>query len=195
VAGLCVLGLVVREAINEPAWIAHLTTYLYTSMWREGAPVPNRLAFMAIPFALGLMLWAARRMRLAIGAMVFSGLLTTTYVIDDYLPAASESWSQRTAFRHYYENRKPQDKLLSWWFYYRGETYFSKSRIWVQMKPDRKKLEEVIEKNAGQDVDFWIITTGGHAKRMKSQLPIALRGGIVLEYENFHYALLRLPIP
>jgi 4-amino-4-deoxy-L-arabinose transferase-like glycosyltransferase len=195
VAGLCILALVVREAINEPAWIAHLTTYLYTSMWREGAPVPTRLMIIAAPFAVGLILWAARRMKFAIGAMAFSALLTTTYVIDDYLPAASESWSQRTAFRHYYEHRGPDDKLLSWWFYYRGETYFSKSRIWVLVKPDRAKLKEFIEEHRGKGINFWIITTAGHAKRMKAQVPVSLRDGVTIEYENFHYAIIKVPVP
>lgn len=193
-AGLTILALVVREAIHEPAWLAHLSTYLYTSMWREGAPVPNRLAFMAIPFALGMGFWAARWMRLAIGAMVFSGLLVTTYVIDDYLPAASESWSQRTAFRTYFENRGPKDKILGWWFYYRGETYFTKSRIWVLMQPDRAKLKEMIEEHAGKGIDFWFITTISHSKRLRSQLPISMRDSLTLEYENYHYALMRAPV-
>jgi 4-amino-4-deoxy-L-arabinose transferase-like glycosyltransferase len=194
-AGLCVLGLVLREAVHEPAWLAHLTTYLYTGMWRDGAPVPTRMIFMAIPFALGLVLWAARRMRLAIGAMVFSGFLLTIYVIDDYLPAASESWSQRSAFRQYFDNRKPDDRILGWWFYYRGETYFTKSRIWVLTKPDRDKLNEFIDEHRGKGEDFWFITTVAHAKRLRAQLPVELRDQLTLEYENFHYALMRVPIP
>jgi 4-amino-4-deoxy-L-arabinose transferase-like glycosyltransferase len=195
VAGLCILGLVVREAVLEPAWIAHLTTYLYTGMWREGAPVPNRLVWISLPFALALFALAARRTRLAIGAMVFSALLTTVYVVDDYLPAASESWSQRTAFRHYFDNRGPKDPILGWWFKYRGETYFAKARVWMLKNPDRKKLADFIDKNRGTDLDYWFITTVGHGKRLRTFLPVDLRDELVLEYENFHYVLMRLPIP
>lgn len=194
-AGLVVLALVVREAIHEPAWIAHLTTYLYTSMWREGAPIPRRLGLLAIPFALGLALWAIGRMKSAIAGMVLSAALVTTYVLDDYLPAASESWSQRSAFRHYFAHRGAEDKLLSWWFYYRGETYFSKGRIWVLMKPDRDALLQYVEENEGTGVDFWIISTNAHAKRLQNQLPPSLQDRVTLEYENYHYALLRLDLP
>lgn len=194
-SGLIVLGLVLREALHEPAWIAHLTTYLYTAMWREGAPVPTRLIWMSIPFGLGLLIWAARRTTPAVGAMVFSALLTTVYVIDDYLPAASESWSQRTAFRHYFDNRGPDDPILGWWFKYRGETYFAKGRIWVLTKPDRAKLSEFIDDNRGKSLNLWFITTVGHAKRLRVQLPRDLQDSLSLEYENFHYALMRLPVP
>ncbi|HLT39403.1 MAG TPA: hypothetical protein VK034_24135, partial [Enhygromyxa sp.] len=36
-AGCAILYMVVRATLHEPAWIAHLTTYLYTGMWRQGA--------------------------------------------------------------------------------------------------------------------------------------------------------------
>jgi hypothetical protein len=61
--------------------------------------------------------------------------------------------------------------------------------------PDRKKLADFIDKNRGTDLDYWFITTVGHGKRLRTFLPVDLRDELVLEYENFHYVLMRLPIP
>lgn len=194
-SGCTILYLVVEAAKAEPAWIAHLTTYLYTGMWRQGAPSVDELAWCVMPFGLGLVLWLGRLRRASVAAFALSSLLTLTYVIDGYLPAASENWSQRTAMRHYFDHAEPNDKLLSWWFYYRGETYFSKRRIWVSMEPEREQLAALIDEHRGKGVTFWIMTTAKHAERAPSHLPRDLRDEVEVVYQNFHYALLRLPIP
>ena len=187
--------MVVRESLHEPAWIAHLTTYLYTGMWRQGAAPVDRMIWCVIPFGLGLLLWVARRGKPAVAAMVLSGLLTTAWVIDDYLPATSENWSQRTAFRHIYDNAKKGDRILSWWFYYRGETYFSKRRIWVAMEPDREALRGFVDDHRGKGVTFWVMTTARHADRAPSHFPADLRDHMEIVYQNFHYALVKVEIP
>ncbi|WP_106392347.1 hypothetical protein [Enhygromyxa salina] len=193
--GCAVLYMVVRATLDEPAWIAHLTTYLYTGMWRQGAAPVDRLVWCVVPFGFGLLLWVARKGRLAVAGMVLSGLLTTTWVIDDYLPATSENWSQRSAFRYAYDHAGKNDRLLSWWFYYRGETYFAKRRIWVSMEPDRVKLREYIDKFRGKGTTFWVMTTARHAERARSHFPPDLRDEIDIVYQNFHYALIKVEIP
>ena len=153
-----IAGLVLRASLEEPAWIAHLTTYLYTGMWRDGAPVPTRLLWCASPLFIGLIAFAVGRRSLTAKATLLSAYLTTFYVIDDYLPATSESWSQRSAFKTYFERRGPTDRILSWWFYYRGETFFSKSRIWVSMNPKREKLNAFIEKHRDDTGAMWFLS-------------------------------------
>lgn len=193
--GCAILYMVVRASLDEPAWIAHLTTYLYTGMWRQGAAPVTRMAWCVAPFGLALLFWVARRNKLAVAGMVFSALLTITWVIDDYLPATSENWSQRTAMRYIYNHGKRGDKILSWWFYYRGETYFTKRRIWVSVEPNRKQLHEFIDKYRGKGSTFWVMTTVRHAERAPAHFPRDVRDDIEVVYENFHYALLKVPIP
>jgi 4-amino-4-deoxy-L-arabinose transferase-like glycosyltransferase len=195
ILGLSTLALVVREALHEPAWLAHLTTYLYTGMWKKGAPPVDRLAWVCAPFGLGLILLTIRRKRAAVAAMALSAVLTTTYVLADYLPATSEAWSQRSAMRTYFERRGPNDRLVSWWFYYRGETYFSKADIWVMKNPDRKKVAELIKEHEGKGATLWFVTTAAHGKRLKSHLPHKHRADLEVAYESFHYMLLALPVP
>lgn len=193
--GVAILMAVVRDTMNAPAWIAHLTTYLYTGFWTHGSPEVDRLMYTVAPFALGLVLWALARHRQAVVALVLSGLLTTAWVIDDYIPAASESWSQRTALRTYFDQRGPNDRLVSWWFYYRGETFFSKGDVWVMKDPNRQVLAEYIAEREGQNTALWFITIESHAPRLRSQLPVKYRDSIEEMYRNFHYVLMRVHVP
>lgn len=193
--GAALLALVLRDALAEPAWLAHLTTYLYEHMWRNGAPPTTALVGCAVPFALGLALWAARRRRAGLVAMVLAAVLTLHYTLNSYLPAASEHWSQRSAIRYYYDHRGPDDPLASWWFYYRGETFFTKAAVWVQKEAEREPLVELVEAHRGQGRTLWLITTAGHMTRARAFLPADLRGGAEVAYENAHYALMRAPIP
>jgi hypothetical protein len=186
---------IVRDAMASPAWIAHLTTYLYTGFWTRGAPDVDRLMITVAPFGLGLVLWVIARRRAALVAFVLSALMTTAYVIDDYIPAASENWSQRTALRTYFEERGPDDRLASWWFYYRGETFFTKADIWVMRDPNRQKLAEYVAEREGKDAHLWFITIDAHASRLASNLPPKYRNGIEEVYRNFHYVLVRVHIP
>jgi len=193
--GVGVLGLVLRDVVVEPAWIAHLTTYLYDRMWREGAPPTERLIVMTVPFALALLLWAARRGRAAAAGMVFSALLTLGWVMNSYLPAVSENWSQRSLIRTYYDQRGPEDPLMSWWFYYRGETFFTKANVWVLKDIDKDKLYAAIDEQRGHGRTIWMMTTAGHAKRVKSSIPSDLRAGVETVQESSHYALVKFPVP
>jgi 4-amino-4-deoxy-L-arabinose transferase-like glycosyltransferase len=194
--GLCALAVVLRDAIYAPAWLAQLTTYLYTGMWTQGAPAVTPLVLTCLPFAAGLLAWPRPAWRPnAACAMVVGALLTRGWVIADYLPAASESWSQRSALRIYFEQRGPEDRLVSWWFYYRGETFFSKADIWVMKDPDKKALAELVEESRGRGVTLWFVTTVQHTNRLGSHLPPDLRQAVEPVYENFHYSLQRVPIP
>ena len=196
--GVALLVAVVRDALYTPSWIAHLTTYLYTGMWTKGGPDPERLVITCVPFAAGLLVWglaATRRARrFAAGAWLLSGLLTTAYVIGDYMPAASENWSQRSALRIYYDERGPNDRIVSWWFYYRGETFFTKADIWVMKNADRGKLGDLFAEMEGTGAALWFITIEPHAKRLRSHVPSEYRDAIEVKYESFHYVLMRVPL-
>ena len=193
--GLAILGFVVRDVLHSPAWIAHLTTYLYTGMWLEGAPEAWWLAGTAAVFALGLLAWPFARRDLSVAAFVLSGLLTTAWIIGDYVPAASESWSQRRALQIWFDERGPEDRLVSWWFYYRGETFFTKGDVWVMKDPDRKALGDLVEEMRGRGGALWFVTTVQHSNRVGAQLPPDVRGNLEEVWTSFHYALLRAPVP
>ena len=197
--GLAILYGVVRDLEAEPAWLAHLTTYLYTGMWTKGGPDTKLLLYTSIPFALGLVVWLLWRRSVAVALFLLSAGATTTWVINDYIPAASENWSQRTMMRIYFAERGPKDRMVSWWFYYRGETFLTKRNIYVMKDANPKKLSEFVrefsEKHAGEGASIWFCTIAPHAKRLRGQLPLEYRGDLEVVHESFHYALMRVPIP
>ncbi len=193
--GLAILIAVARDLFNTTAWLAHLTTYLYTGMWRSGGPEVSVLPWLLLPFALGLGAWMLARHREAMVAFVLSAFLTAGWVVVDYLPAASENWSQRSAMRVYFEQRGPDDRLVSWWFYYRGETWFSKRDVWVTKEVDRKALGELFTEYEGRGATLWFMTIEPHARRLRAQVPRQYQAGIEVMYESFHYVLLRVPVP
>jgi 4-amino-4-deoxy-L-arabinose transferase-like glycosyltransferase len=190
-----ILASAIRDAINAPAWIAHLTTYLYTGMWTKGAPETTRLIVTCAPFAVGLVLWALAKQRWAVGAWIVSALLTTGYIIADYVPAASESWSQRSAMRMYFDERGPNDRLISWWFYYRGETFFTKGDVYVMRDRSRKEVAELFQEYEGRhDVSLWFITIESHAKRLATDVPVEYRDSVHEVYRSFHYVMLKVDL-
>jgi 4-amino-4-deoxy-L-arabinose transferase-like glycosyltransferase len=197
--GLAALVAIVRDAMHTPAWLAHLTTYLYTGMWTKGGPANDALIWTLTPFALGLLLLALHRMRLSIGALVLGGVLTTGWILGAYIPGASENWSQRTMMRTYFAERGPDDRIVSWWFYYRGETFLTKADIWVMKDVDRQALVDFVDayaaEHAGQGASLWFATIQPHARRLAPQLPRMHRDALQIVHESEHYALLRLPIP
>jgi len=193
--GVAALVAVARDAFHTTAWLAHLTTYLYTGMWRAGGPAVDVLPWLLLPFALGLGAFVVARARAAMVGFVLSALLTTGWAVVDYLPAASENWSQRSALRHYFAERGPDDRLVSWWFYYRGETWFSKSNVWVMKDVDRQALNDLFVEYEGRGATLWFITIEPHARRLRAQVPRQYQSSVEVVYESFHYVLLKVPVP
>jgi len=189
---LPILIAVVRDAILSPAWLAHLTTYLYTGMWTRGAPTPWPLALTCLPFIAGLILVSFGRIREATVTWVLSAVLTTGYVLADYVPKASEAWSQRSALRQYFDERGPNDRLVSWWFYYRGETFFTKGDVWVMQNPNRTALAKLFDEQSGTASAIWFITIESHTKRLAPQLPTEYRDRVEERYRSEHYVLMRV---
>jgi 4-amino-4-deoxy-L-arabinose transferase-like glycosyltransferase len=209
-AGLVALALALgwfalRDVLWIPAGFVHLTTYLYTGVWLDGAPPTTRMALACVPFAVGLLawLWAARpglahaagSRAAAVLAMVLSAQLATAWLLIDYVPAASHAWSQRRMFEIYFAERGPQDRMVSWWFYYRGETWFTKGDVWVLKTPERAALLNLVRSREGTGAGLWFVTTAGHANRLESQLPPEHRAQLRRVHASEHYALLHLAMP
>ena len=65
----------------------------------------------------------------------------------------------------------------------------------MQKEADREALVELVDELRGGGRTLWILTTGGHVSRAKNSLPVDVRRGAEVAYENAHYGLLRAPIP
>ncbi|MEX1368008.1 MAG: hypothetical protein AB1Z98_33065, partial [Nannocystaceae bacterium] len=97
--------------------------------------------------------------------------------------------------RVYFDQRGPDDRLVSWWFYYRGETWFSKGDVWVMKDVNRKLLGDLFNEYEGRGANLWFLTIEPHARRLQGQVPRHLRDEIEVMYESFHYVLMRVHVP
>lgn len=189
-----VSALVCSVLLDEPARLVHLSTYLYTGPWLEGAPQALGFVMSCLVFAFGVMAWLAGRLRMLVGSTLASGLLCTWFLLVDFIPAASENWSQRSMFERYYAQRGARDVLASWWFFHRGETFYSKADVWMMVKHDKAELRGFIEERQKIGGAIWFVTTASNIDRLGRQLPEELRGRHSVEYQNFHHALIRVPL-
>jgi hypothetical protein len=60
---------------------------------------------------------------------------------------------------------------------------------------DREKLIEFVDTQRGQGRSLWVLTTTGHAKRLRGTLPSDLRAAASPAYEGVHYTLTKVPVP
>lgn len=182
---------------KEPAKMVHLTTYMSIGMWREGAgdirPYLVVLALAALArlaYLLGPRSWSAWTRRAFLGL----GMASAWVTMLQYVPQSSRSWSQAQVIRQYYAQRGPQDELASWWFYHRGESFYTKRRIWVLAQPDpaalRKKIREMQDKGG----DLWFVTTPPHESRLREHLPATLEPRLEQVDLRAQQVLLRLPL-
>ena len=188
------LYLVTRLVVDKPASFAHLTTYLYTGMWEEGAAPTDALWWLLVPFCVGVLLWLGGRSREAAMAMLLSSIMITGWFFASYIPETSKEWSQRDMFRVLHAQRHPEDPIVGWWFYYRGETFFSKRRIWVLVEPERDKTKELVDEYRGKGRTLWITTTTEHAEKAARYFPKDVQDDLETVYTSQHYTLLKLPI-
>jgi 4-amino-4-deoxy-L-arabinose transferase-like glycosyltransferase len=192
VLGLSASYLVVAWVVREPASFAHLTTYLYTGMWKEGAPPTDALWWLLAPFAVGIFVWMVGKTREAAAAMLLSAVMTTGWFFAVYIPGASAEWSQRDMFRVLFANKAEQDPVVGWWFYYRGETFFTKRRIWVLSEPKRDATRTLVDEHRGSGKTLWIVTTSEHAERAPKYFPRDVKEKLETVYSSTHYTLLKL---
>lgn len=191
--GVIVVG-VVRDACLSPAWLVHLTTYLYTEMWAIGAPVPWGLLATGGVMMFGVVALAIGRSRGGIVTWIVSGALTSAYLLGSYVPAVSGVWSQHDAVATYFRERQQGERLVSWWFYYRGETFYTKQDVWVMRDPNRAQLAALVDETRGRADALWFITIESHADQLARQLPTTERHQIDVRYRNGHYVLMRVGI-
>jgi hypothetical protein len=84
----------------------------------------------------------------------------TYYLLDVFMPDIAPYWSQKGTLAEYYRQRKsPDEKLLAYMMYWRGETFYSENEIY----DDPRKEERTVFDQDGADEQMkeWIKTHHG----------------------------------
>ncbi len=113
------------------------------------APHIGRWAWLA-PTLL-MLAWLARTGRLFVGAWppargILVGLVGavavawTGFILDKILVELSPHWAQKHVIASYYAHRKgPEEPLIAWQLYWRGENLYTRNEIYDHRKPQNEK--------------------------------------------------------
>ncbi len=93
----------------------------------SGALVAFTVAFGALSVAL---VWARAR-RFALVGLSGAAVLFTYFLLDGYMRAVAPFWSQKDLIATYYRTRRsPEERLIAYQMYWRGETFYTKNEIY-----------------------------------------------------------------
>jgi 4-amino-4-deoxy-L-arabinose transferase-like glycosyltransferase len=139
VVGLPLLGLVLYDLVSAQNAAQHfiwLFSYDYINT-PKGRPWPPKLHFepaligFAVVFALATLALTWRRLRRgATIALSVAAIAFTFFLLDGYMRLVSPYWSQKGLIATYYKTRRsPDEKLLVWQMYWRGENFYTQNEI------------------------------------------------------------------
>jgi hypothetical protein len=170
--GIPTVILVVWDLINRPQaaqlWL-WLFTYDYINSpkgraWPnpDGHPlsfIPGHACFMVAAAVVLLVFAWPRLRRQAVIAFGVVSVLFTFYLLDHYMPTITPDWSLKDVIGSYYKHRSgPDEPLVAWQMYWRGETFYSKNRLYESKPgaflPEEQRTVFLDEKNA-ENLQAW----------------------------------------
>jgi hypothetical protein len=201
---LAVVTVDLVDAKNASQRFLWLFSYDYIHSPR-GRPWPDKLDYsttlivFACLFAIGAVLFVVPRLR-RWAAVTLGGaaVVFTFFLLDGYMRDIAPYWSQKGPIATYYKTRgSPEERLIAYQMYWRGETFYTKNEIYEGPNEDRTvfdmdgaddKLKEWINRHRGRR-HFFIYERGQH-EHIKSLLPPESRDSFrVLDSTNNKFSL------
>jgi 4-amino-4-deoxy-L-arabinose transferase-like glycosyltransferase len=169
VVGLPLLLLVSGDLVvskNAAQRFLWLFSYDYVQS-PNGRPWPDALDFSGIllafsaAFALGTVaLFLPRARRLGLWALPVAAIAFTYFVLDDFMPRVAPYWSQKGPIAAYYEHRRsPDERLVAYMLYWRGETFYTSNEIYEGPTEERTVFDQ---EGADDRLKDWIAHHRGH---------------------------------
>jgi 4-amino-4-deoxy-L-arabinose transferase-like glycosyltransferase len=171
--GIPVLALVTFDLTAEQKSAQHfiwLFSYDYVNA-PGGRPWPSELSYIvpvivfAVLFGAGVVALGWRKLQKV--ATVYVGVVAvafTYFLLDVYMKQTSDRWSQKELIAAYYKNRRsPDEHLLAWQMYWRGETFYTANEIYEGPAAERtvflgdrnaEMLKEYVAKHRGKRAYF-----------------------------------------
>jgi 4-amino-4-deoxy-L-arabinose transferase-like glycosyltransferase len=175
IIGAPLLGLVIVDLAFAPKDAQHfiwLFSYDYINT-PQGRPWPPALDFRAalITFAAlsvvatAAMAWRRVQRAAAIGLCLVA-VAFTYFLLDVYMMKVTPYWTQKGLIATYYKMRRsPEERLLVWQMYWRGENFYTQNEIWEGPQAERtiflgdrnaENLKAWMEHHRGQRAFFLI---------------------------------------
>jgi 4-amino-4-deoxy-L-arabinose transferase-like glycosyltransferase len=138
--GLPLLGLVMVDLVSTQNAAQHfiwLFSYDYINTpkgrpWPTGLHYQGALIGFAIAFGIAtLTLICKRFQRRGAWALCLVSVAFTFFLLDGYMRQVTPYWSQKGLIATYYRTRRsPDEKLLVWQMYWRGENFYTQNEIY-----------------------------------------------------------------
>jgi len=100
--------------------------------WPPGLDFRPALIVFSVAFAVATALLCWRRLQ-RIGTIALAGVAVAfcLYLLDGYMRDVAPYWSQKHLLATYYQQRRsPDEKLLVWQMYWRGENFYTANEIY-----------------------------------------------------------------
>jgi 4-amino-4-deoxy-L-arabinose transferase-like glycosyltransferase len=167
--GVPLLALVMLDLVGAPKNAQHfiwLFSYDYVNS-PQGRPWPPDLDFavplvtFAVLFGLCTLALAWRRVqRAAAVALCVAAVAFTYFLLDGYMMKVTPYWTQKGLIANYYKlRRSPEERLLVWQMYWRGENFYTQNEIFEGPNPERTVF--LGDKNA-ENLKAWMAKHRGH---------------------------------
>jgi 4-amino-4-deoxy-L-arabinose transferase-like glycosyltransferase len=171
----------------------------------RGRPWPDTLdfsgwliAFVAL-FALATVALTWRRARRwAVLGLGSAAVVFTFFLLDVYMRQVAPFWSQKLPIATYYQHRRsPEERLIAYQMYWRGETFYTKNEIYEGPSEERtvfdqegadEKLKDWLGRHRGHRQFF--IFERGQQSRLQNLLPPEVRASFqVLDSHNNKFSV------
>jgi 4-amino-4-deoxy-L-arabinose transferase-like glycosyltransferase len=125
--------------------------------WPDVLDFRTPLAVFAAALALaGLALSWRRARRWAVGAFAVVAVLFTFFLLDDFMVKVAPYWSQKEAIAAYYRlRRSPDERLVAYRLFWRGETFYTKNAIY-EGDADERTMFDSDDDSADKALRTWL---------------------------------------
>ncbi len=166
--GVPLLGLVTHDLVSAQNGAQHfvwLFSYDYINA-PKGRPwptelnyVPALITFAALFAASAFALALPRVRRWAPAALALVSVVFTWFLLDVYMRQVSLVWSQKHLIATYYKTRRsPDERLVAWQLYWRGENFYTENEIY--QGPSMNRTVFLGDRNA-EMLKEWVARNGG----------------------------------
>jgi 4-amino-4-deoxy-L-arabinose transferase-like glycosyltransferase len=170
--------------------------------WPESLDFSSSLKAFAVSFGIGTLclLGSARWRRWAATGMCAVAVVTTFFLLDHFMTSVAPFWSQKDVIAAYYQTRRsPDERLIAYQMYWRGETFYTKNAIYEGPMEERTvfdaegaddRLRAYLARHRGRRVFF--LSEKGQKAHIESLMPPETRASLhVIHDSNNKFALLQ----
>jgi hypothetical protein len=130
-----------KDAAERFLWLFSYD-YVYSAagrVWPDALDFRPLLYALAAAMALTTVALAWPRLRRpAVIGVIATGVLTTYFLLDRFMPGVAPYWSQKDTIAEYYRQRSSADeRLIAYRLFWRGETFYTKNAIYEGPEDER----------------------------------------------------------